>query len=139
MSSVSVAGVDLSVAEEIKVLLVVLDQRMTFHTHVLAVARSRNYQCTGHPAIHRHQVYTKLAQMLACSLIMSRIDYCNVVLHGAPSYSIKTLQRVQNNAALIVFQAPRRSHASPLLRMLYWLPVQQRMDYKVALLTFKVA
>jgi len=60
------------------------------------------------------------------------------VLHGAPSYSIKKLQRVQNNAAWIVLEAPRRSHASPLLRTLHWLPVQQRIDYKVALLTSKV-
>ena len=78
------------------------------------------------------------SQTLACSLILSRIDYCDAVLHGAPSYSIKKLQRVQNNAARIVLEAPRRSHASPLLRTLHWLPVQQRIDYKVALLTFKV-
>jgi len=81
---------------------------------------------------------TELAQTLACSLILSRIDYCNAVLHGAPSYSIKKLQQVQNNAARIVLKAPRRSHVSPLLRTLHWLPVQQRIDYKVALLTFKV-
>ena len=80
----------------------------------------------------------ELAQTLACSLILSRIDYCNAVLHGAPCYSIKKLQRVQNNAVRIVLEAPRRSHASPLLRMLHWLPVQQRIEYKVALLTFKV-
>jgi len=60
------------------------------------------------------------------------------VLHGAPSYSIKKLQRAQNNAVQIVLEAPRRSHVSPLLRTLHWLPVQQRIDYKVALLTFKV-
>jgi len=81
---------------------------------------------------------TELAQTLACSLILSRIDYCSAVLHGAPSYSIKKLQRVQNNAAQIVLEAPRRSHAIPLLRTLHWLPIQQRIDYKVALLTFKV-
>ena len=33
---------------------------------------------------------------------------------------------------------PRRSHATPLLRKLHWLPVQQRIVYKVAVLTFKV-
>jgi len=60
------------------------------------------------------------------------------VLHGAPSYSIKKLQQVQNNAARIVLEAPRRSHVIPLLRTLHWLPVQKRIEYKVALLTFKV-
>jgi len=39
----------------------------------------------------------------------------------------------------IVLEAPlRRSYASTLLRTLHWLPVQQRIDYKVALQTFKV-
>ena len=60
------------------------------------------------------------------------------MLHDAPSYSIKKLQRVQNNTAQIVLEAPRRSHGSLLLRMLHWLPVQQRIEYKVAMLTFKV-
>ena len=49
VSSVSVAGVDLPVADDIKVLGVVLDRRLTFHKHV-AVARSCNYhaQATRH-------------------------------------------------------------------------------------------
>ena len=47
---------------------------------------------------------------------------------------LQQLQRVQNNAARIVLEASRQSHASPLLRTLHW----QRIDYKVALQTFKV-
>jgi len=39
VSSVSVVGVDLPVADDIKVLGVVLDQRLSFHKHVSAVAR----------------------------------------------------------------------------------------------------
>jgi len=74
---------------------------------------------------------SSFAQTLGCCLILSRIDCCNAVLHGAPSYSIKMLQRVQNNAARIVLEAPRRSHASPLLRTLHWLPVQHAIDYKL--------
>jgi len=89
-----VAGVDLPVAEEIKVLGVVLDRRLTFHKYVLAVARSCNYHAQDIRHI-RHLLTTELAQSLAGSLILSRIDYCNAVLHGAPSYSIKKLQRAE--------------------------------------------
>jgi len=73
--------------------------------------------CTGHPTHSTPADYGTGTD--ACSLILSRIDYCNAALHGAPSYSIKKLQRVQNNAARIVLEAPRRSHASPLLRTLH--------------------
>jgi len=122
VSSVSVAGVDLPVAEEMKVLGVVLDQRLTFSKHVSAVARSRNFHAQAIRYI-RHLLTTDLAQTLACSLILPRIDYCNAVLHGAQTYTIRKLQRVQNNAARIVLQAPRRSHETPLLNTLHWLPV----------------
>jgi len=83
VSSVSVAGVDLPVADDITVLGVVLDRRLTFHKHVSAVARSCNYHAQAIRHI-RHLLTTQLAQTLACSLILSRIDYCNAVLHGAP-------------------------------------------------------
>ena len=65
---------------------VLLDRRLTFHKHVSAVARSCNY----HVQTIRHMwhlLIPELAQTLACSLILSSIDYCNAVLHGAPSYS----------------------------------------------------
>ncbi len=119
-----------------KVLGVVLDRRLTFEKHVMAVARSCNYHAQ---AIHhiRHLLTTELSATLACSPILTRLDYCNSVLYGAPVSSIQTLQRAQNNAARIVLQAPRRSHAQPLLRELHWLPVQHRIEYKVAVLTFK--
>ena len=100
VTSLPVAGVDLSVSEEMKVLGVTLDRRLTFDKHVSAVARAYNYhaQATRHV---RPLLTTELAQTLACSLILSRMDYCNAVLHGAPTGTIQKLQRVQNNAARI--------------------------------------
>ena len=42
-SSVTVAGADLPLAEDMKVLGVVLDRRLTFDRHVTALARACNY------------------------------------------------------------------------------------------------
>jgi len=96
LTSVSVADVDLSVADSMRVFGITLDHRLTFDNH----ARSCNYQARAIRHI-RHL----LTQTLACSLILSRIDYCNSVLYSAPSSTIQKLQRVQNNAARIVLQA----------------------------------
>jgi len=137
VSSVSVAGVDLAVSDEMKVLGVVLDRRLSFDSHARTVARACNYHLQAIRHI-RHLLTTELAVTLACSLILSRLDYCNALLHGAPTGSIQKLQRVQNTAARIVLQAPRRTHAHPLLEHLHWLPVHQRIDYKLAVLTYKV-
>ena len=38
----------------------------------------------------------------------------------------------------IVLQALRRCHANPLLRQLHWLPVRHRINYKLAVMTYKI-
>ena len=136
ITSVCVADVQLPVADEIKVLGVMLDHRLAFDKHVMAVTQSCNFHAQ---AIHhiRHLLSTDLAQTLACTLILTGLDYCNSVLYGAPVSSIQKLQHVQNNTARIVLQAPRRSHAKPLMRQLHWLLVQHRIDTKVSVLTYK--
>jgi len=120
-----------------KVLGVVLDRRLTFHKHVSMVAQSCIYHAQAICHIG-HLLTIELAQTLACSLILFRIDYCNAVFHSAPTGTIQKLQRVQNNAAQIALQASRRSHGKPLLHQLHWLPVQQWITYKLAVLMYKV-
>jgi len=85
--------------------------------------------CHIHAIRHiRHLLTTELALTLACTLMLSRLDYCIAVLHGAPAGSIQKLQRIQNTAACIILQVPRQSSAQPLLEQLHWLPVRQRLD-----------
>jgi len=119
------------VANEIKVLGVVLDRPLAFDKHVLVVTQLCSFHAQSIRLIH-HLLSTNLAHTLACSLILTRLDYCNSVLYGAPVSGIQKFQRVQNNASRIVLQSPRRSHGKPLMRQLHWLPVQHRIDYKVS-------
>jgi len=74
-----------------KVLGIVLDQRLTFHKHVSMIARL----CNCHEQAIRHISYlllSELIQTLTCSLILTRMKYCNDVLHDAPTSTIQKLQ-----------------------------------------------
>ena len=47
------------------------------------------------------------------------------------------LQRLQNWAARIISIMDRRHESSPLLKTLHWLPVKQRITYKLLLYVYK--
>ncbi len=54
------------------------------------------------------------AQLLAQALVISKLDWCNALLAGLPSNTIKPLQMIQNAAARLVFSEPKRAHVTPL-------------------------
>ena len=66
--------------------------------------------------------------------MLSRLDYCNAVLCGLPQCLLYKLQKVQNTAACMIFKAPRTDHITPILHKLHWLPVCDRIVYKISTL-----
>jgi len=79
-----------------------------------------------------------VANTVACSIVSTRLDYCNSLLIGTSEKNIQRLQRVQNTLARVVASKRKYDHIKPVLRELHWLPVAQRVQYKVALVTHKV-
>ena len=86
----------------------------------------------------RHLIDTDTANTLACSIVASRLDYCNALLYEVTGTNMKRLERVQHSLARVVCNAPYRSPSAPLLKSLHWLPVKQRIRYKIATMTYKV-
>ena len=137
ISEIVVAGANLKPVAAIKSLGVTLDSRLTFTPHVTAVCKACNYHIWALRHM-RHLLTPDVANTLACSIVGARIDYCNSILYGASTSSITKLQRLQNSLARVVMQQPRRTHAEPLLQSLHRLPVEHRVTYKPAVLTFNV-
>ncbi len=77
------------------------------------------------------------AQLLVQALVISILDYCNALLAGLPSNTIKPLQMIQNVAARLVFNEPKRAHVTPLFVSLHWLPVAARIQFKTLMLAYR--
>ena len=50
---------------------------------------------------------------------------------------VHRLQLAQNCAARLILCGRKHDHVTPLLKELHWLPVEQRIIFKILLLTFK--
>ena len=60
-------------------------------------------------------------------------DYANALLYGISNTSLERIQKVQNAAARIVTLTRKRDHITPVLYNLHWLPIKERIEYKILL------
>ena len=61
----------------------------------------------------------------------------NSLLYGLPKYLIKQLQLAQNAAARVVTVSPKFCHIAPVLKILHWLPIARRIEFKTLTITYK--
>ena len=88
-------------------------------------------------AYYRRFLTPDSLKTLIHAYITSRLDYCNSVLFGLPDNVLCKLQSVLNAAARLVSGTRKFDHVSPILKELHWLPIKQRIKYKIILLVFK--
>ena len=72
------------------------------------------------------------------AFVTSKLDNCNALLYGFPEYKIQRLQYVLTSASRLVTLSRKHDHISPVLMELHWLPVQQRVEFKILLFTYEV-
>ena len=113
-----------------------LDSALNFKQHIKTKCRAGmfNLQCI---CATRKYLTKSASNKLMVSLVISHQDYTNALLGGLPKCSIDQLQRVQNIAAKIVLGIGRYNSSSRCLAELHWLPIQQRIEFKIITLVHK--
>jgi len=115
---------------------VVLDQTLSLNAHVSRICQSGYFQLRSLRTV-QNVLPAKALERLAHAFITARLDYCNSILFGLPENVIHRLQLLQNSAARMVSKVGRYHHIRPILKSLHWLPVKQRINFKVLLITYK--
>ena len=117
---------------------VYFDEHLSGEYNVGNVTRRCYYYLRQIKAVRKHLDDDTIKSVLH-SFVSSRLDYCNVLFNGLPQYYIDRLQKVQNSAARIYGRVGRRHSIGPVLRNdLHWLPVKSRIEYKIAVTTYKI-
>ena len=115
---------------------VTFDYSMTMAEHIKNISRSINWQLRNLNRIRKF-LDTDTCHNIVRTLILSKLDYCNSLLYGINKKHINRLQVLQNKCARLILKQPTRSHASPLLQSLHWLPIEKRIQFKIIVQAFK--
>ena len=115
---------------------VIYDSSMSMENHIMAICKAAFYHLRNISRIRKY-LSSQTAEMLVHAFVSSRLDYCNSLLYGLPKELLKKLQHVQNVAARIVTHTRKCDHITPVLCQLHWLPIEERIVFKILSLTFK--
>lgn len=129
----------IKISEKAKNLGFYIDDTMSLKAQIAAVIQKCNMSLRN-----LHRIGSKLTKelkiQLVYSCVLSHLDYCNSVMGCISEAQLKTLQKIQNNAVRFIFGLKGKDYHKPItpyLKELHFLPVRQRIIFKIALLTYK--
>ena len=136
IGSISINGTKVIPVSSARNLGVVFDKFLDFSSHINAICKSATFSIRN---IGRLRKYLNQAdtERLVHAFVTSKLDSCNSILFGLPSYQIEKSQRVQNSVARLATRTKKSEQISPVLYDLHWLTVKNRIIFKILLITFK--
>jgi len=130
--SITLGSHNILFSDSARNLEIILDSELFMKKHVIKICQTTYFEFKHISSIRRF-LNEDATKTLVTSYILSLLDYCNCLLMGTPNSVIQPLQKIQNFAARLVLLAPLHHHSTPLLDKLRWLPISERIKYKVAL------
>ena len=115
---------------------VTFDSIISMLPHINTVCKSALYHLRNLSRIRKF-ISTETAKTLVHAFNSSKLDHCNSLLYNLPRYAVKKLQYVQNAAARLITISSKINHITPILKDLHWLPINERIKFKILILTFK--
>ena len=139
-SEITIGSHQIPFSEQARDLGFIFDSNLSMEKHITKICQTAYFELKRISTIRKHLTQDAV-KLLVTSCVLSRLDYCNSLLMGLDNTNksaIKPMQKVQNSAARLVLGANRRQPCTPLLKSLHWLPIAQRIQYKVGCLCFNI-
>ena len=135
--AISVGHDTITASTQVKNLGCWLDSHLNMSKHVTTMCKSAFFHLHNIRHIKNYLSRENLLTLVH-AFITSRLDYGNSLLYGVPKEQISKLQCVQNATARLFMDIGKYCHITPALYDLHWLPIHERIYFKILLLAFKV-
>ena len=113
-----------------------LDSALTLEEQVSQVCRASCAQLKNLSRIKKC-LDKKSLERLVHAYITTRLDFSNALYYGITDRILSKLQTVQNSCARLLVNLNRYAHVTPVLKQLHWLPVKERIIFKILVITYK--
>ena len=128
---VKLQGSKIPQCPEIKYLGVVIDQKLTWQSHVASL-RKKSLAMISTISRVKSCLSVRVRQLLYKSLVLPQLDYCPTVWHTNCSNELSTkIERLQNYAMRIILDEPPRTPSAALRDRLGWTSLRRRCLYSL--------
>ena len=123
--------------ESVKVLGVNFDENLRFGDFIANKIRICNFQLRNLYNI-KDSLNTSTRIMLVTSLILSTIDYCNILMLGITDKDLRPLKLMINKSVRFIYDLKPTSHITPYYKKAHFLPIKLRIKFKACLTAFNI-
>ena len=125
-TSIQIGSSVVPFVKSVRNLGVILDRRLSMKEHINKMCQMAYWELRRISSI-RQYLTEDAAKTLVVSLFLSRLDYGNCLLAGVPECLLHKLQNASS----------RQEHTKPPLKALHWLPISDRITYKLSCMCYK--
>ena len=136
LESIYAANELINVSDHARNIGVVFDSTLSFERQISTICQSAFYHLRNISRIRKYISY-HTTKVLVHAFVTCKIDFCNSLYFGLSKHLTQRLQYVLNSAARVVSMSNKYDHITPIMMELHWLPVEQRVKYKILLFVFK--
>jgi len=133
----AVIGQTMFTGDSGKSLGVMLDETLSMDRQIASVRKKCSWTMMNLRTIG-HYLDEDIKLMMVKQLVISKLDYCNVLYMNLAKKRLKKLKSVLNSGVRFIYNIKDRSEdLIPYYKKAHILPIEQRIIYKVCLLTHK--